>query len=78
MVIDKKQPYSPSSAGILDGARDVRIDRAKLNNVAGNYSVNSSSNTIIYIRQESGVGFRSALVSWSLPILAFFFFRYLL
>jgi hypothetical protein len=64
---------------MLGGARDVRIDRARLNNVAGNFSVDSSfSNTFIYIRHESGVGFRTVLVLLLLLILAFVFFRYLL
>ena len=76
MDINENRPYSPSSAGILDGARDVRIERARLNNVAGNFSVDSfsvdsSSNTFIYIRQESGVGFRSVLVLLLLLILVF-------
>ena len=77
MDINENQPYSPSSARMLDGARDVRIDRAKLNNVAGNFSVDSaSSNTVVfYVRQESGVGFRSVLVLLLLLILAFLFFH---
>ena len=77
MDINENQPYSPSSAHILDGARDVRIDRARLNNVAGNFSVDSSSTTFIYIRQESGLDFCSVLVLLLLLIITFLFFRYL-
>ena len=55
MDIKENRLYSPSSAGMLDGARDVRIGGAKLNNVAGDFSMHSSSNTFIYIRQESGI-----------------------
>lgn len=78
MDTNENRLYSPSSAGMLDGARDVRIGGAKLKNVAGDFSMHSSSNTFIYIRQESSVGFRSVLVLLLLLILLFVSFRYLL
>ena len=78
MDTNENRLYSPSSAGMLDGARDVRIGGAKLKNVAGDFSTHSSSNTFIYIRQDSGVGFRSVLVLLLLLILLFVSFRYLL
>lgn len=76
MDVHENQPSS-SSASILEGAHDVRIDRAKMTNVAGNFSVDSSSNTFIIniIKQESGIGFRSILV---LLLLSLLFFRLLL
>lgn len=78
MDINENRPFYPSSAGMFDGARGVRIERARFNNVAGNFSVDSSSNAFIYIRQESGVGFRSVLVLLLLLMLVFLFFCYLL
>lgn len=77
MDVHEDQPSSPSSASILEGAHDVRIDRAKITNVAGNSSADYSSNTYIFIKQESGLGFpsRNMLV---LLLLASLFFRLLL
>lgn len=66
MDVHESKPYCPSStsASILDGARDVRIDGAKFTNVAGNSesTVDSSSNVVVFIKLESGICFRSVLV----------------
>ena len=61
----------PSSACFLDGAHDLWIERAKLTNIAGNSSVDSSSNTLVFTNQESGIGFRNMLI---LLLFAFLFF----
>ena len=77
MDVHEDQPSSPSSASILDGAHDVWIDRAKITNVAGNSSADHSSNTYIFIKQESGLSFpsRNMLV---LMLLASVFFHLLI
>jgi hypothetical protein len=61
----------PSSAYFLDGAHDIWIERAKLTNIAGNSSVDSSSNTLVFIKQESGIGFRNVLVLFLFTFLLF-------
>ena len=71
MDVKEHKCFTTSSAGIFDGAHNLRIDRAKFTNVAGNSTVNSFSNTFIVVKQESsGVGVRSVIV---LLILAFLF-----
>ena len=76
MDVHESKPSCPSSASasILDNAHDVRIDGAQFTNVAGNSesTVDSSSNVVIFIKQESGIRFRSMLV---LLIIAFLIFR---
>ena len=74
-VVEEHKPASTSSTGIFNGAHNVRIDGARFTNVAGNSTVNSFSNTFVFIKQESGVGVRSVIV---LVILAFLFFLLLL
>ncbi|KAF8333342.1 hypothetical protein F5887DRAFT_1286373 [Amanita rubescens] len=72
-VQEHKPTILPSSnAGMFDRARDLRIDGAKFANVAGNSTVDASSNLIIVIKCNSGIGFWSTLV---LLILAFLVFR---
>jgi hypothetical protein len=75
MDVKERKPSTMSSADTLGWAHDNRFEGAKFNNVAGNYTVNSTSNTFIFIKQESGVGVCSAIV---LLILGFLFFRFLL
>ncbi len=58
------------SAGMLDRARDLRIDGVDIANVAG------SSNFIIFIRQELGIGFHGVLVLLLVAFM-FLFFRLL-
>ncbi|KAF8333367.1 hypothetical protein F5887DRAFT_994684 [Amanita rubescens] len=61
-------PSSTLSASMLDGAHDLRIDGGDIANVVG------SSNFIIFIRQELGIGFRrSVLVLLSLLVACMFF-----
>lgn len=69
MDVEEQKPGTTSSAGMLDGARYVRIDGAKLTSVAGNSTVNR--NTFIVIKQESGIGVRSLI---TLLVLAFLFY----
>ncbi len=53
---------------MLDGARDLRIDRVDIANVAG------SSNFIIFLRrQELGIGFRGVLVLLLVAFMYLFF-----
>ena len=73
MDVHEHRP-STSSAGMLDGAHDVRIDRANLTTVAGNSMANSSSNTLILVKQESGISNQSVI---ALLIFVFLFFRLL-
>ncbi|KAF8331227.1 hypothetical protein F5887DRAFT_1176699 [Amanita rubescens] len=62
-------PSSTLSPSVLDGAHDLGIEGGDIANVVG------SSNFVIFIRQELGVGFRrSVLVLLSL-LVAFVFFR---
>ncbi|KAF8703903.1 hypothetical protein AX14_014131 [Amanita brunnescens Koide BX004] len=75
MDIKERKPSTMSSVDTFGWAHDNRFERANFNNVAGNYTVNSISNTFIFIKQESGVGICSVIV---LLILAFLFFRLLL
>ena len=71
MDVKEHKCFTTSSAGIFDGAHNVRIGRAKFTNVAGNSTVNSFSNTFVLVKQESsGVGVRRVIV---LLILAFLF-----
>ena len=65
-------PCPPLNSGVLDGAHDLRIDGSKFTNVAGNSTVDTSSNYVFVIRYNSGIGVRSALV---LLFLAFVVFR---
>jgi len=55
---------------MLDRARDLRIDGVDIANVAG------SSNFIIFIRQELGIGFHGVLVLLLVAFM-FLFFRLL-
>ena len=71
MDVKEHKSFTTSSAGIFDGAHDVRIGRAKFTNIAGNSTVNSFSNSFVLIKQASaGVGVRSVII---LLILAFLF-----
>ncbi|KAF8694389.1 hypothetical protein AX14_002056 [Amanita brunnescens Koide BX004] len=74
MDIKERKPSTMSSADTLGWAHDNRFEGASFNNIAGNYTVNSSSSTFIFIKQESGVGVCSTIISL---ILAFIFFRLL-
>ena len=60
-----------SSTCFLDGVHNIWIERAKLTNIASNSSVDSSSNTLVFIKQESGIDFCSMLI---LLVSAFLFF----
>ena len=74
MDVKEHKSFTTSSAGILDGAHNVRIGRVKFTNVAGNSTVSSVSNTIVLVQQESsGVGVRSVIVSLILAFLFLFF-----
>ena len=75
MDVHENQLSSPSRASILDGAKDFRIDGAKMTSVGGNSSVNYSSNTntYIFIKQESGWGFPSRNVLILLIASLFFY-----
>ena len=75
MDMKERKPSTMSSADTLGWAHDNQFEGANFTNVAGNYRVNSISNTFIFIKQESGVGVCSAIV---LLILGFLFFRLLL
>lgn len=65
-------PCPSLNSGMLDGAHDLRIDGSKFTNVAGNSTVDTSSNIVFVIRYNSGISVRSALV---LLFLAFLVFR---
>ncbi len=56
---------------MLDGAHDLRIDGGDIANIAG------SSNFIIFIRQELGIGFRRSMLVLLSLLVAFMFFRLL-
>ena len=72
MDVKEHKSFTTSSADIFDSAHDVRIDRAKFTNVAGNSTVNSFSNTFVLVKQESsGVGVRSFVLSFSVSVSAF-------
>lgn len=74
--MDVNENMPSSNAGILDMAQDGRIERANLTSVGGNsLTVGSSSNTFIFIKQESGIGSRSVFV---LLFLASLFFHLVL
>ena len=75
MDITEPKPSTMSSADTLGCAHDNRFEGTNFTNVAGNYTVNSISNTFIFIKQVSGVGIYSVIV---LLILGFLFFRLLL
>lgn len=65
-------PSSSLNSGVLDNAHDLRIDGSKFTNVAGNSTVDTSSNFVLVIKYNSGIGGRSALV---LLLLAFLVVR---
>ena len=71
MDIKERKPSTMSSADTLGWAHDNQFEGASFNNVAGNYAVDSSPSTFIFIKQESGVGVCSTIISL---ILAFIFF----
>jgi len=60
---------SPLRASMLDGARDLQIVGANFTSVAGN-SIRDS-NVFVFVKQESGISFRSMLI---LVLLLFLFF----
>lgn len=73
MDVQEHEPTSlPSNAGMFDRARNLRIDGAKFANVAGNSTVDTSSNLVFVVKYNSGIGFWGALV---LLLLAFLVFR---
>ena len=53
---------------MLGGAHDLQIEGGNITNVAG------SSNLFVFVKQESGIGFRNALI---LLLVAFLVFRLL-
>ena len=63
----KEHKQSTSSTTILDGAQNNRIDWGEFTSVAGN----STSNTFILVKLESGIGIRSMIV---LVVLVFLIF----
>lgn len=73
MDVHENQSSSSPTASFLHEAHDVHIVRATVTNVGGNSTVNSS-NTFIFMKLESGMGFLSVLV---LLLLTFLFFRLL-
>jgi hypothetical protein len=75
MDIKEPKPSTMSSVHTFGWAHDNQFERANFNNVAGNYTVTSISNTFIFTKQVSGVGIYSVIV---LLILGFLFFRLLL
>ena len=50
---------------MLGGAHDMRIDGGNITNVAG------SSNLLVFVKQEPGIGIRNALVLLFVAFLAF-------
>ncbi|KAF8333350.1 hypothetical protein F5887DRAFT_958025, partial [Amanita rubescens] len=58
-------PSSSTSAGMLGGAHDLRIDGGNITNVAG------SSNLLVFVKQEPGIGIRNALVLLLVAFLVF-------
>ena len=75
MDIKECKPSTMSSVDTLGWAHDNRFEGPNFTHVAGNYGVNSISNTFIFIKQESGVGIYSMII---LLISGFLFFRLLL
>ena len=78
MDVKEHKPSTTSSAGILEGAHNNKIDGAKFSNVGGNSTVTSISTTFVIIKQESGhgIGVRSVILL-ILVILPFLLFRLL-
>ena len=65
-------PFSSLSASMFDRANRVQINGARFNNRAGNSTLdNSYSNVFVYVKQDSGIGFRSVVI---LLLLGFLFF----
>jgi hypothetical protein len=59
---------SSLNADMLGGAHDLRIEGGNVTNVSG------SSNLFVFVKQESGIGIRNALI---LLLVAFLIFRLL-
>ncbi|KAF8312058.1 hypothetical protein F5887DRAFT_527416 [Amanita rubescens] len=70
------KPRTRSSPSMLNEAHDLRFDGAKFTNVAGNSTVDTSSNFILIIKCDSGVSLWNMLLLFLLAFcLSVFLFR---